>query len=120
MSIKIPCGGFCVDGTTIYFDENKVLHVNVGGANEEIALSEDSNSATYSAKGVEIDDGVNRTFVGLLDNGAHGISSTTEIELDGVGMHINMPVYLESPDGTTYKVTMNNGGTFNIVEYVEG
>ena len=50
-----------------------------------------------------------------------GINVTGDISMQGTNASINLTsataaIYMTSPDGTTYKVQMANGGTFNITQ----
>ena len=50
-----------------------------------------------------------------------GINVTGDISMQGTnaGIYLTSPtaaIYMTSPDGTTYKVQMANGGTFNITQ----
>ena len=61
-------------------------------------------------------------FIGDLSAGIKtGINVTGDISMQGTnaGIYLTSPtaaIYMASPDGTTYKVQMANGGTFDITE----
>ena len=116
MSEKIPCGGFQYDTNTLEMS-NGVLHV-IGAADKpttEYLLEKDSVTMMQSASGMEVDDGVNVTNVGIVENDkgnvAHGIQSTTDIVLYGTGVDIvNGPLIMTSRDGVKFKITIDNTG----------
>ncbi len=61
-------------------------------------------------------------FIGDISAGiTTGINVTGDISMQGTnaGIYLTSPtaaIYMASPDGTTYKVQMANGGTFNITQ----
>ena len=61
-------------------------------------------------------------FIGDISAGiTTGINVTGDISMQGTnaGIYLTSPtaaIYMTSPDGTTYKVQMANGGTFNITQ----
>ena len=61
-------------------------------------------------------------FIGDISAGiTTGINVTGDISMQGTNAAINLTsataaIYMTSPDGTTYKVQMANGGTFNITQ----
>lgn len=121
-SEKIICGGFKYDTNTLEVDKN-VLRV-VGAASmptTEYVLrkagseAEPEISSINSSKGIEVDDSVNVTNIGIIEddkgNVAHGIQSTTDIVLYGTGVDIvNGPLIMTSRDGVRFKITIDNTG----------
>ena len=116
MSQKIPCGGFQYDTNTLEMS-NGVLRV-IGAADKpttEYLLEKDSVTMMQSASGMELDDSVNVTNIGIVEddkgNVVHGIQSTTDIVLYGTGVDIvNGPVIMTSRDGVRFKITIDNTG----------
>ena len=122
MSQKIPCGGFQYDTNTLEMS-NGVLRV-VGAASmptTEYVLrkagfeAEPEISSINSSNGIEVDDSVNVTNIGIIEDDkgdvAHGIQSTTDIVLYGTGVDIvNGPLIMTSRDGVRFKITIDNTG----------
>lgn len=72
-------------------------------------------SSINSSNGIEVDDSVNVTNIGIIKddkgNVAHGIQSTTDIVLYGTGVDIvNGTLIMTSRDGVRFKITIDNTG----------